>query len=723
MGAAGLLLGAATAVAAASSAVGLLMPPLLPLQPQLGRHRARAGGCLHMSTLAAGWEEEDGSSRSASAEPRQNIQSRPRSREIDLNAPNPDSMFNMPSGAMDSPAYSSTLSKYNEENSVKMALATIEEMREIGYFPNLIDYNQVMQVCGVTGSWREALSELRFMRQQGVRPSLETYAFAILSCERSGEASEALQLIRRMQLDGLPRTPLVFELALQACAEGANYDIALELLAMMENDGYTIPATAYECANSAAARSGDWSGSVDMLHRMVDSKFRPSPEAFYAAIDSCVSGGQLKGALELLEGMDDLKIPRASQTIAVGYIMRGCAREGLWRPAVALLNRLKKDMADEDVEHFMPQVYTFAITALERAGEHVRALKLLESMKTNIRPEPKAFHEVMNGCANAGDRNTTVALLQDMEDADLPADITAYNAVMFSFAKAGDVQGAMDLLRTMEKEDGVKPNLYTYNSAILACEKPKKVLAARAMLEKIEDMGLTPNRSSFNAYLSVLAHAGMGHEAKAFLDMCLREGMDPNEASFALTIKACVEPGLGAQALDVMEVMDSFGVRPHGRTYANVILAHLKGGMYRKAMVVVNLILKREKVRSSSLPENINLPILAACVPCIVNGEWDAALDLINQMDTRSDVLELDTLDLWKKAMAEFADKKLSEEALQFVELMALNLEGKDLDLDTAEEETKEGEGTKKATDTEVTSEKKEEEVGASNEELPTSER
>ena len=74
--------------------------------------------------------------------------------------------------------------------------------------------------------------------------------------------------------------------------------------------------------------------------------------------------------------------------------------------------------------------------------------------------------------------------------------------------------GLLDEMRSA----GVTPDVYSYSSAISACEKGGELTRALDLLREMRARGVSPNVISFSAAVAACAKGGLWNEALALLE-------------------------------------------------------------------------------------------------------------------------------------------------------------------------------------------------------------
>lgn len=90
------------------------------------------------------------------------------------------------------------------------------------------------------------------------------------------------------------------------------------------------------------------------------------------------------------------------------------------------------------------------------------------------------YNTAVNACAQSGEWETAVALVDEMRRAEENArpDAFTFNSVMFGMASVGEWELLLAVLDGMQ-DDGVAPDVVSYNTAMGACNKVRKFTLTR----------------------------------------------------------------------------------------------------------------------------------------------------------------------------------------------------------------------------------------------------
>ena len=153
----------------------------------------------------------------------------------------------------------------------------------------------------------------------------------------------------------------------------------------------------------------------------------------------------------------------------------------------------------------------------------------------------------------------------------------------------GEWRAAVDMLRSAQARYGVEPNIYTYTSAISACEKGRQCDLALELLAEMKGRAIEPNVISYNAAISA---CGVGRRPERALELLteMQESstIQPDVISYNAAISACEKARRPEWALELLETMKRARVDPDVITYNAAISACEKGRQWKRALELLD---------------------------------------------------------------------------------------------------------------------------------------
>jgi pentatricopeptide repeat protein len=195
--------------------------------------------------------------------------------------------------------------------------------------------------------------------------------------------------------------------------------------------------------------------------------------------------------------------------------------------------------------------YTAAIEACSKGGMSERALELLAEMERDkIKPSEVTYSVVITACGNGGLWQKSLELLAVMRTRQIPVNLYVYNAVITSLSKAakrntkvGESSSTNDnqqlypivmgLLDEM-KQDGIKPDGFTYSSAISCCGAEGLWEEALQIIDMMRRGGprTQPNKVAYTAAITSCGRAGQADCAIRLFDEMKEQGLQIDRVAY-----------------------------------------------------------------------------------------------------------------------------------------------------------------------------------------------
>ncbi|KAL2924818.1 hypothetical protein RDABS01_023794 [Bienertia sinuspersici] len=176
--------------------------------------------------------------------------------------------------------------------------------------------------------------------------------------------------------------------------------------------------------------------------------------------------------------------------------------------------------------------------------------------------------------------------------------VKAYNLKLRAFCEEGKVGLAEDLfVENMEKDFGVKPDIYSYNVMLEAYLKGKDWIKFDEMVNEVLSMGLEGNVTTYKHRIVRLCKDKESVRANKFLDEMVAKGVAPNAACYNWIIYGFCRVGDLESAKMVLERMIIDGVvAPSSLTYYTLFKHMVQEREFLSALDMCKIILKRRWV-------------------------------------------------------------------------------------------------------------------------------
>lgn len=338
-----------------------------------------------------------------------------------------------PLAGPDDVAYRLAISACARGGAWKEGIRLLEEYKGVTKnFSDVVAYTAAITGCEYAGQWKEALFLLDKMRKEGVDPNEVTVAAVLgacaTACSKAGYTQrpremptpqvKALQLLEivKNRPDFVKPNIQVYNAAIRVCAEAHDMQKAFALLEEVEDAEIGRTLITYGSMMTACERVGCVESASKVFRKLKEDGFEPNEIVYGAAISCCRKAKQSERAMLLLKKM--MKEGLSPNVATFNTVMMAQAEgktRGDTERAVLVYRLMKSKFANEDgrpnrqtyrilimffaavrqpitaetflsrmrQDGYIPDVdlFTATVAAYERAGQPLRALKLMESMQ------------------------------------------------------------------------------------------------------------------------------------------------------------------------------------------------------------------------------------------------------------------------------------------------------------------------------------------------------
>jgi len=155
---------------------------------------------------------------------------------------------------------------------------------------------------------------------------------------------------------------------------------------------------------------------------------------------------------------------------------------------------------------------------------------------------PESFFSAIRACAESGQADEALDLLEQMVSAGVPVDVACYNEVLRAFVAGGQLELALSLFESMPQV-GLAPDAAAYSLVLAACERAGLWQQALHHLESMRAAGLRPDEQAFASAVGACASGGQWQWAVHVVTDMQEQGLVPTEATFGAAIAVCTERG------------------------------------------------------------------------------------------------------------------------------------------------------------------------------------
>ena len=427
--------------------------------------------------------------------------------------------------------YTRAISVCRKSKDVDSAMHFLKHARDNGVLPDLQMYSAAIWVAAEAADVRCAKRLFGEMKEKGIAPSLITYNGVITAYSRKGDVDAALEFFFAALSEGLEITRPTSALLASTFRQNKEADDRTKYIEKI------IPAAPEDELDSQslgpllilAIETYATLGRIDDALNLFNSIQIPCDVGCLRAITCALSAfpQNWSEAVAIIHSSDTVlgQAPSYIDPVSLGYAMIACSKANKWDESL-ILYRLYGDWKTPSV------ALNGLISACGRSGRADIALEVLNDMyKPDLLSYRKAMiacnqaeHDARRAAAKAVDPRQNddtqqfewwecaISLLRRMKEDGLKPDMHTYSSAISACEAAGKWQRALTILQTaIQDSHDDSLNLYCFNAALAACEKGQAWVEALDLFERMKQMrgkGLSPNVVTYGSLILALENAG-----------------------------------------------------------------------------------------------------------------------------------------------------------------------------------------------------------------------
>ncbi|XP_038896391.1 LOW QUALITY PROTEIN: pentatricopeptide repeat-containing protein At3g22470, mitochondrial-like [Benincasa hispida] len=306
---------------------------------------------------------------------------------------------------------------------------------------------------------------------------------------------------------------------------------------------------------------------------------------------------------------------------------------------------------------YMPDVVTYGtlIKELCRTGNVNIALKLHQEMLNdtgqygiNCKPNVICYHIIIDGLCKfccSGNWKEAKRLLNEMVDQGVQPNVVTFNVLIDMFCKAGKVIKAKELLELMTHR-GTLPDLFTYNSLIEGFCLVGDLNGANELFVSMPSKGCEPDVISYTVLINGYCKSLKVEEAMKLYNGMLQVGKRPDVKTYGALLTGLFLAGKVGDAKKLFGVIKAYGIPEAGKletaweqfeklsqeglqpdvvTYSIMIHGFCKGGQVDKANILF------QKMKENGCTPNIITYSTLLCGFCESNKSDEVVQQMVQK--------------------------------------------------------------------------------------------
>jgi pentatricopeptide repeat protein len=415
-----------------------------------------------------------------------------------------------------------------------LALAVYNQMLRSNCSPDLATYNILINGFYKTGKTQDALKLFDEIIQRGISPNEITCTIIVSGLCQAKRLDEAHRLFNTMKGSGRCPDAITCSALLNGFCKWGRLDEAYALLRTFERDGFVLGLVGYSCLIDGLFRAKRYNEARAWFRKMLKQDIKPDVVLYTIMILGLSNAGRVQDALKLLGEMTQRDL--APDTSCYNAVIKGLCDIGLLDKALSLQLEISKQDCFPNAS-----TYTLLICGMCRNGLVQEAQQIFNDMeKLGCVPSVVTFNALIDGLCKAGQLEEAHILFYKMEIGRNPSlflrlsqganrvlDRVSLQTMVEQLCESGLILKAYKLL-TQLADNGVVPDIITYNILINGFCKARNINGAFKLFKDLQLKGLSPDCITYGTLIDALYRVAREEDAFRLFDQMQKNGITPS---------------------------------------------------------------------------------------------------------------------------------------------------------------------------------------------------
>mmetsp|Transcript_26068 Transcript_26068/g.60224 ORF Transcript_26068/g.60224 Transcript_26068/m.60224 type:complete len:1027 (+) Transcript_26068:157-3237(+) len=454
-------------------------------------------------------------------------------------------------GIADTVSYNTLLKAYLRAGDFKGAKVTMASMRDIGYPPNCVTYNELLDASfsSKTGGGWMVLDE---MQAAGIQPNHVTCSILLKNVHQKSKPKDLERTMRVFDAIEDEVDEVLLSSLMEACIRAGRGDLLKPRLRKQRS------------AKKVQIRGAHAYGSLIRGFGYVHD---------------------LDGVWAMWREMKTRHIPLSS--ITLGCMVEALVSNGDPHAGLELIHEIQEDDKAKTVLNAV--IYCSVLKGFSHQKKFESAWAVYEEMvQNNIELSIATFNALVDACARSNEMTRVPKLLQDMQTVSIEPNLITYSAIVKGYCQENKLEKALELLATMKQTTALVPDEIMYNSLLDGCARQNLYDRGLALVQEMEKEGIAP--SNFTLSILVKLACRTRHLEDAFTrssSISAKYGFGLNVHVYNNLIQGCIQARNISRAYAVFEKMLHEGVAADVRTYKLLVTGYTSCGDWATAVALL----------------------------------------------------------------------------------------------------------------------------------------
>jgi len=483
--------------------------------------------------------------------------------------------------APDAAAYNCILDVCIQAGDMNRAQELMQEMKKLGLL-DVITYNTLLKGFCSKGDLKGGKAVFVEMEKMGFRPNDVSYNCLLNTAVSSGYVNEAWHVIDKMEADKIRPDHYTLSIMMKAMKKFHQNKDLQRCFKLLDRSGID-PCSDEILMNTVletCTRHREFERMEDLLMRFEQSNLRPAVPTYGSIIKAFSS---LKRPDKCWQYWNDLQNQRglAPNDIVLGCMLDALVCNGLVDQAEELFH--KNPLTKNSV------LYAILIKGFASSQQPARAMDCFwEMKKQGMKMNTVTYNSIIDSQARPGKMEEVSELLTHMAADGCRPDAITHSTVVKGYCVRGDLEKAIEVVRDMQKEK-LPHDAVVYNTILDGCTRHKRADLVDAILQSMRDQGIIPTNFTLGILVKLYSRNRQLDVAFRVMETMPKQGnFVANAQVWTCLMCACLTNNAPDKAVKVFHDMKLAGQSPDTKTCTSLIGGLIRCRRFHQAVHLVN---------------------------------------------------------------------------------------------------------------------------------------
>ncbi|KAK7267608.1 hypothetical protein RIF29_20286 [Crotalaria pallida] len=398
------------------------------------------------------------------------------------------------------------------------------------------------------------------------RPDTAAFNAALNACANLGDSKMFLQVFDEMPQWGVVPDALSYNILIKLCCRIDRKDLLVFVLERILELGIPLCMTTLHSLVAAYVDFGDLETAEKMVQSMREQ--RRDLCKILRKRDSNLLENLSTSHAAAADDDDDDDDEEEEEEEEEEFVLRKLL-PNLTKPSGNDPPLLPKAYAPDT------RIYTTLMKGYMKAGRVADTVRMLEAMRRQDdsagHPDHVSYTTVVSALVKVGSMDRARQVLVEMSRIGVPANRITYNILLKGYCKQLQIDQARELLKEMIEDEGIQPDVVSYNTIIDGCILVDDSAGALAFFNEMRARGIAPTKVSYTTLMKAFALSSQPKLAhKVFDEMFSDRQVRVDLIAWNMLVEGYCRLGLVEEAKKVIEKMKENGFHPDVGTYGSL---------------------------------------------------------------------------------------------------------------------------------------------------------